>query len=133
MKVGLLSGFRLMRCALATWLPQAGDFTVAASIDSADDYRSGVQACPDVWLIEVAHIQELPESIRRLKDLCPNVPMLAMLQADGSESAEEAEAIKAGARGLVSWDSEPEVFVKALETVGRGEVWLSDKATKGYI
>jgi len=58
------------------------------------------------------------ELIRRLRSEAPRVPVLVLSMHAEAQIA--ARAIKAGARGYLTKDSEPELLIDALRQVGRG-------------
>jgi DNA-binding NarL/FixJ family response regulator len=129
MKVGIISPSPLIRAALIALVRQSGDCKDAFDISTLDDFRGSGQPYPDVWVAHVLHAHELSETTRRLRAVSPTVPSLALLK----DSQFEIEAIKAGFRGLISWDFSPNTVFKALRAVARGEVWITDKAAKAYI
>jgi DNA-binding NarL/FixJ family response regulator len=129
MKVGVISPYPLARAALIAFLLQAGTFSITSDMGSVDDLRRGLDDCPDVWVLHVPNAHEFSQTVKRLHACCPDAPILGMLK----ESALEIEAIKAGARGLISWNSSPKTFLKAVRAVAHGEVWLSERAAKAYI
>jgi DNA-binding NarL/FixJ family response regulator len=131
MKVGIISPYPAMRAALIAFFLQAGSVSVEVDVDSVGQLRRGLQACPNIWVIHVPHAGELSQAVRCLHMSWPDTPILALM--DETQKEFEIEAIKAGARGLVSWDSTPVIFLKALRAVAHGEVWLSDRAAKAYI
>ncbi len=58
------------------------------------------------------------ELIRRLRAEAPRVPILVLSMHAEAQIA--ARAIKAGARGYLTKDSEPELLIDAIRQVGRG-------------
>jgi len=58
------------------------------------------------------------ELIRRLRSEAPRVPVLVLSMHAEAQIA--SRAIKAGARGYLTKDSEPELLIDALRQVGRG-------------
>lgn len=58
------------------------------------------------------------ELIRRMRDEAPRVPVLVLSMHADIQIA--ARAIKAGASGYLTKDSEPELLIEAIRQVGRG-------------
>jgi two-component system nitrate/nitrite response regulator NarL len=63
------------------------------------------------------------EALRRLRDLGVRVPVI--LLATSIERAQVMLALQLGARGVVLKDAAPEILLKAMDAVLRGELWIS--------
>jgi len=93
------------------------------AIEFADKLR------PDVIVLAINHAQDggfhvIPELVARAKAV--------MVLTGLRDLAVHQRAMLAGARGIVHKEQAPDVMLKAIERVHRGEVWL-DRATTGRI
>jgi two-component system, NarL family, nitrate/nitrite response regulator NarL len=100
------------------------DVVEAATVDEA--VKEAVSRQVDVVAMDVA----LPdgdgiEATRRIIQLCPHVNVLMVTFHDDEDRV--ARALRAGARGYVLKDSEPDTVLDALRTVARGGVVLGPR------
>jgi two-component system, NarL family, nitrate/nitrite response regulator NarL len=96
----------------------------ASSVEEA--VRAAVSHKPQVVAMDI----NLPdgdgiEATRRIVTLCPGVKVLIVTLYDDKDRV--ARALKAGARGYVLKDTEPDTIVDALRTVADGGVVLGPK------
>jgi len=96
----------------------------AATVDEA--VRAAVSTKAQVVAMDI----NLPdgdgiEATRRIVSLCPGVRVLIVTLYDDKDRV--ARALKAGARGYVLKDTEPDTIVDALRTVADGGVVLGPK------
>jgi len=68
-----------------------------------------------------------PEEVAELRTLCP-VTRIVILSDPLSEDAEVA-LFRSGARGCCRYDAEPELRVRLVKAVERGELWLRRSIT----
>ena len=124
MNIGVASPWVLTRKALCFMLARTKDLRVAFGIDNALRHFELIQQTrPDVLLIETAHPASDLESVSKLRKLFPQMKIL--LLSETTEEEFELRAIKAGAWGCVSKQSEPPALEKALRAVAKGEIWVS--------
>lgn len=124
MNIGVVSPWVLTRKALCSLLAIRKDFKVMLEVDSALHHFEPIQqARPDVLLVEVVDPAADLEVVARVRKLFPDTRVLLLLPTTDEEF--ELRAIRAGAWGSVSKQSDPEVLEKALRAVGQGEIWAS--------
>lgn len=64
-----------------------------------------------------------PDLISRLRSMKPTLPILVLTMHNSAQIA--TRALKAGANGFITKDSEPEVLLAAIEKVARGGKFIS--------
>jgi len=72
-----------------------------------------------------------PELIVRLKSHWPDLPVLVLSMHDSAQIA--SRALKAGADGYVTKDSEPEVLLNAIRKVAAGGRFISLKWPRSWL
>lgn len=99
-------------------------FSVVGAIASLD------QATPDgsVGLVVLNSVvpasdtQELAQSIQQAQQLCPGAPVVVL--SDRNEAAEVVAALRAGARGFITADMDPNLVFYALNFIAHGGVYF---------
>jgi len=110
----------LVRQGLRQVLAMTAEFSVVAEAKNAWEVIERVrQGGVDIVLLDMS----MPgpsgvELIQRLRSEAPQVPVLVLSMHVEVQIA--ARAIKAGASGYVTKDSEPELLLEAIRQVGRG-------------
>lgn len=126
MNIGVVSPWVLTRKALCSLLTARKDIKVVLEVDSAlRNFEPIQQARPDVLLVEVVDPAADLELMARVRKLFPETRVL--LLSPTTDEDFELRAIRAGAWGCVSKESEPEILEKALRAVGQGEIWASHR------
>jgi DNA-binding NarL/FixJ family response regulator len=102
---------------------ERGGFEVCAEADSAQDAIETVgREHPDVCLIDVALDGG---GIRSVKEICRRQPEVAVVVYTESEQASDFfDALRAGARGYLLMDADPQRLPIALRAVVNGEAAL---------
>ncbi|MBL8862950.1 MAG: response regulator transcription factor [Planctomycetes bacterium] len=107
-----------------------------AVVGDSGDPRAAVAAVrdlrPDVVLLDVS----MPglsgiDTIPLLREACPRVRIVMLTHHEGDSFVDQA--LKAGADGYLSKDSDPGELRIALEAVVRGEAFLSPKVAGGLL
>ena len=86
---------------------------------------------PDVLLLNMALPNiDLLEAIPAIRQKCPNTRTL--LFSDYMGEVDVFKSLKAGARGFISFGEAHTDLVKAIQTVHRGELWVSRKQMASF-
>lgn len=115
LRVRIVVDFALVREGLRCLLATQADLQVAEAADLAP-----ASSAPSVVLLDGARPDTI-EDCRRLALATPR-PRLLLINWDGSERF-GLEALRAGARGLLTREAEPRDLFKAIRAVGEGQVW----------
>ena len=105
-----------------------GEYRVTGAAINADDAISLLcKEHPDILLVDVELGRGINgiELVRRVRESFPDVKILVMSMDDGSLYAERA--IRSGARGFISKVDLMDSIFKALETIKRGDIYLSSE------
>jgi len=126
MDVALVSPRRIIRKGLCTLLTQKDSIRVVADVDNAiDSFDLFRKTKPEILLIDCTHPANDLETLSRLRILLPEAKILLLIETANEDF--EFHAIKAGARGCVPKDADPQVLERALQVVGKGEIWVSQR------
>lgn len=124
MDVVLVSPRRIIRKGLCTLLEQQNCLRVVADVDSAvESYEIIRHTKPEVLLVDSMNAAIDLENLGRLRRLFPDLRVLLLIESSNEDF--ELHAIKAGARGCIPKEADPQVLERALHAVGRGEIWAS--------
>jgi len=119
----------LFRRGLASLLGETTDFIVVGEVSNGPEaVRLAVERRPDVVLMDVY----MPggggvEAVRHLRAVLPDVPVLMLTVSEND--ADLLEAIRAGARGYLLKNAEPEELYTALRQVSAGRAVLDASLT----
>jgi DNA-binding NarL/FixJ family response regulator len=123
----------IVRAAFKSLLEQTGRFKV---IGDAGDARAGIELCgslrPDVVILDIT----MPglsglDAVQPIKRGSPRTKVLMASQHEGQKFVQQA--LEAGADGYLSKDSEPEELALAIESIRRGDSYLSPKVASGVM
>ena len=143
-RVVLVDDHPLFRDGLAGLLGTAADIDVLAVGGSGEDaVRMAAELAPDVLVVDL-HMPGMSgvEAIRRIAPAHPAVRVLVLTMDDAD--ALVVDAVRAGARGYLLKDSEPEDVLHAVRAVARGEAvfgpalagrlasWFTDPAPQPF-
>lgn len=132
MTVGVVSPYSISRKALCALLASVHQVTVVADVDNPLEHFESLQRInPDVLLFDILNPAVDLETIVRTRKVLPEAKVL-VLAANVDEEL-ELRAIKAGTQGCISRRADPQILTKALATVGRGEVWVSQRIASRII
>lgn len=129
----LIDDQAIVRAAFKSLLEQVGHFAV---IGDAGDARAGIalaeQLRPDVVILDIA----MPglsglDAVQPIKRASPRTKVLMASQHEGQKFVQQA--LEAGADGYLSKDSEPEELALAIESIRRGDSYLSPKVASGIM
>ncbi len=124
MDVVLVSPRRIIRKGLCTLLAQKNSIRVVADVDNAvESYEIVRRAKPEVLLVDSMNAAADLENLGRVRKLFPDLRVLLLIESPNEDF--ELHAIKAGARGCLPKEADPQALEKALHAVGRGEIWAS--------
>ena len=132
LRVVLADDQRLVRESLATMLGLlAGIELVATASDGEEVVELVAVHEPDVVLMDL-RMPRLDgiEATRRLRERCPNVPVIALTTYADDESV--LGALRAGARGYLTKDASSEDIAAAIAAVAAGAAAL-DPAVQSHV
>ena len=119
----------LVRQGLAQYINQEKDMVVCGEASNGYEALQAIEeAHPDLVIVDI-EMNGLNgmELVRNMKVQYPDLPVLMLSMYDEDLYAERA--LRAGARGYLMKQEDPEKVVQAIRTVLRGEVYVSEKAT----
>ncbi len=123
----------LFREGVKTVLSAQPDIEVVGEAsDGKEAVERAIRLGPDVVLMDIS----MPmlkgfEAVRRIRKGCPDVKVLILTVYDDEDMV--ARCLDAGAAGYVLKDSPPLQLVYAIQTVYRGEQFLSPKVLTGVV
>lgn len=129
----LIDDQAIVRAAFKSLLERNANFRV---IGDAGDARTGIDLVqklkPDVVVLDIT----MPglsgiDAVVPLKKAVPTTRVLMASQHEGMKFVQQA--LQAGADGYLSKDSEPEELALAIESVRRGDSYLSPKVANGIM
>lgn len=129
----LIDDQAIVRAAFKSLLERNPHFQV---VGDAGDARSGIELVeklkPDVVVLDIT----MPglsgiDSVGPLKKASPHTRVLMASQHEGTKFVQQA--LQAGADGYLSKDSEPEELALAIDSVRRGDSYLSPKVASGIM
>src|SRR5262245_40237359 len=129
----LIDDQAIVRAAFKSLLERNPSFRV---IGDAGDARTGIDLVqklqPDVVVLDIT----MPglsgiDAVVPLKKAVPSTKVLMASQHEGMKFVQQA--LQAGADGYLSKDSEPEELALAIESVRRGDSYLSPKVANGIM
>jgi len=124
-RVLIVDAHALCRESLSRLLQDDDRLEVVCAVSPQDDVVDAVRRLsPDVALIEVTGVQSTGlEVLRRLRE--SQCEVAAMLLTDEGSGAEAIPGVIAGARGVVSRYDQPDLVIRSILGVARGEFWVS--------
>jgi DNA-binding NarL/FixJ family response regulator len=124
MDIALVSPRRIIRKGLCTLLAQKGSIRVVADVDNAlESFDLFRKTKPEILLIDCTHPANDLETLSRLRILLPETKLMLLIETSNEDF--ECHAIKAGARGCVPKEADPQALERALQVVAKGEIWVS--------
>jgi two-component system nitrate/nitrite response regulator NarL len=129
----LIDDQAIVRAAFKSLLERNAHFRV---VGDAGDARSGIELVgrlrPDVVVLDIT----MPglsgiDAVAPLKKAAPGTHVLIASQHEGTNFVQQA--LQAGADGYLSKDSEPEELALAIDSVCRGDSYLSPKVAGGIM
>lgn len=129
----LIDDQAIVRAAFKSLLERSPNFKV---VGDAGDARAGAAVVeklkPDVVILDIT----MPgmsgiDAVAPLKKVSPKTRVLMASQHEGTKFVQQA--LQAGADGYLSKDSEPEELSFAIESVCRGDSYLSPKVAGGIM
>jgi DNA-binding NarL/FixJ family response regulator len=129
----LIDDQAIVRAAFKSLLERTPHFKV---VGDAGDARTGIELAqklrPDVVVLDIT----MPglsgiDAVTPIKKASPHSHVLMASQHEGMKFVQQA--LRAGADGYLSKDSEPEELALAIESVQRGDSYLSPKVANGVM
>ena len=127
-KILVVDDHPLVRQGIAQFINQEKDMTVCGEASDGHEALSVIEDMdPDLVIVDI-EMKGLSgmELVRNMKVHYPKVPVLMLSMYDESLYAERA--LRAGARGYLMKEEDPEKVVQAIRIVLNGDVYVSDKA-----
>jgi len=118
----------LVRQGLAQFINQEKDMQVYAEASDGYEALETIEKDPPDLVIADIEMKGLNgmELVRNMKSQHPDIPVLMLSMHDEGLYAERA--LRAGARGYLMKEEDPEVVVNAIRTIVEGEVYVSEEA-----
>jgi len=129
----LIDDQAIVRAAFKSLLERIAHFEVVGDAAGA---RRGIELAkelrPDIVILDItmAGMSGL-DAVGPLKKASPNTRVLMASQHEGTKFVQQA--LQAGADGYLSKDSEPEELALAIESIRRGDSYLSPKVANGIM
>jgi DNA-binding NarL/FixJ family response regulator len=120
----------LLRSGLKKIMASHGGIEVAGETAQGNEVLEKVRALPlDLLLLDL-NMPGLsgPDLIRRVRIQCPALPILVLTMHNTAAIA--SRALKAGANGFITKDSEPEALLAAIEKVARGGKFIAPEVAE---
>jgi len=132
MKLGVVSRAVLFRKSLCAYLTAAGTYVNVLEFDSVSDLvdRSNESRLP-VLIIHASNPDAGLESLNYLRQLLPEMRILFL--TEGTDEKFGAQALESGAAGCLSMTETPQVLVKAVGQVAKGERWFHPRVTNAVL
>lgn len=132
-RVLLADDHPLVRTGMRTALNAAVGVQLVAEAISGDEVTAQFQAHqPDVVLLDLNMPGPPPaETVRRLKELAPQVKILILTAYD--DDVYVKDMMRAGVAGYILKDVAPESIVQAIYTVMQGGTWLSQAISEKLV
>lgn len=132
MKLGVVSPLVLFRNSLCAYLTTAGTFANVVQFDSVSDFLDGSdKSSLPVLILHTAGLKAGIESINQLHQLFPETRILLLAESPDEEFG--AQALESGASGCLSMTESPEVLVKAVVNIAKGERWFPSRVTNAVL
>jgi DNA-binding NarL/FixJ family response regulator len=129
-RIVLAEDHHVVRAAVATFLNKEADIEVVGEVGEAGDLLDRVQALqPDVLVLD-AHMpgQKVTKAAQAIKTRYPNVRILVLSAYDRREYV--VGLLRAGAAGYVLKDDPPDMLLRAVRAVIRGEEYVSPRVAQ---
>jgi DNA-binding NarL/FixJ family response regulator len=129
----LIDDQAIVRAAFKSLLESVDRFRV---VGDAGDARAGIELVgekrPDVVILDItmAGMSGI-DAVAPLKRVSPRTHVLMASQHEGMKFVQQA--LQAGADGYLSKDSEPEELSLAIDSIVRGDSYLSPKVANGFM
>jgi DNA-binding NarL/FixJ family response regulator len=126
MRWGIINRYCLSRkglCALITSRVNSAPVLDLPNIPEDIDIIRKAQ--PDVLLFHGGRRASDLTIVSRLRNLRPKIKVLLTLDERDEET--EFQALRAGACGSISRGADVDTLVKAIDVVGRGDIWVSER------
>jgi len=132
MKLGVVSPVVLFRKSLCAYLTALGTHVNVLEFDSVSDLidRSNESRLP-VLILHTADPDAGLESLNHLRQLLPEMRILFL--TEGTDEKFGAQALESGAAGCLSMTESPQVLVKAVGKVAKGERWFPPRVTNAVL
>jgi DNA-binding NarL/FixJ family response regulator len=124
MRLGVISRLCLSRKGLCALLTSSKNCSIVLDLPTIpEDVDVLRKAQPEVLLLHTSGDVSDFEVVSRLHKLTPKIKILLLL--DMADEETEYQAVRAGARGCVSGATDVDSLLKAIDVVGRGDIWVS--------
>ena len=132
MRLAVISRLSLSRKGLCALLASSKSCSIVLELPTIpEDVDVLRKAQPEVLLLHTSDSVSDFETVSRLHNLVPEIKILLLL--DTTDEEIEFQAIRAGACGCVSNASDLDTLLKAIDIVGRGEIWVSRRVATRLI
>lgn len=133
MRILIADDHVLIRAGLRQLIETTSDYQVTAEASSGSEALNCLETnCPDVMLLDIS----MPDGsgLDILKEVSEHYPDLKVLMLSmHSDMAHVKTALSFGACGFLVKDSAPAELSMALETVMKGQIYLSPRVSNGVV
>ncbi|OFV95110.1 MAG: hypothetical protein A3F68_10585 [Acidobacteria bacterium RIFCSPLOWO2_12_FULL_54_10] len=132
-RVYVLDDHLLMRESIVAFLGTQKGFTVVGHDSSAEQARSIITRIkPDLLILELTLPGQASLSlVGELAALSPNTKTITMASVEQKEDI--VEAFRLGARGFIPKQIAAGLFLKCLQKIHEGEIWLNGRLTEAVL
>ena len=125
-KIIIVDDHPVVRGGIVKFLEKEKDFQIRGEAESANDAIKLIgEVMPDVAIIDIA-LKGEPDGIELIKAVRSRFPDVRTLCLSVFEESVYAErAIRAGAKGYIQKNAEPENVIKAIRRIMEGKLYLS--------
>jgi len=126
-KIVIIDDHPVVRGGIAKFLEKEKDFKISGEAESANDAIKLIdEVHPDIAIIDLALKGDADgiELIKAVKSRFPGVRTLCLSMFEESVYAERA--IRAGAKGYIQKNADPENVIKAIRRIMDGKLYLSE-------
>ncbi len=122
-RVFLINNQAIIRAGLCLLIGSRPGFEVSGEAGSPEEALKQIRhSLPDVILLDLDVSESDYSLAARLTPIFEQARVIVLTGADGPTLP--ARAVEMGAVGIVRKDQAPELLLKAIETVHRGELWV---------
>src|SRR5947209_2565600 len=122
-RIILADGQAIYRVGIRKIFALEDDLRVVAQAESLAQAISAIAKFPaDVLLLESAICPNTSDTITEILDTQPDLRIVVL--TSGQEEGDTVEYVRRGARGIVMRSIAPDLLVKCVRRVAKGETWL---------
>lgn len=125
-RIILMNGYILERASIRAIIEKQPDLLIVGDIGNPDQIFSNIastEADLVLYLYEPV-IEGSFEIIKEICNICKHSRIILLTHSNDKQIF--VQALKDGVSGIISFDQEPEIFIKAIRKVYTGEIWVDN-------